>query len=168
MMKLRHIFQTLYRLALTGWLGALIFFAAVTIKPLRSPEIEMPVRPKLALILFPAYYRWGGMLLTVALGAGGVALFLKAQGRSLREKGSLLCTAAGLLCLVADQLWIYAPLEQMMQLAQSQEVTPAQFREYHVASMLINSVMGGCCFAGALLACWPAEEQNGTTMNSTA
>ena len=133
-----------------------MFFSAVAIQPIRHPKIEAAIRPQLALILFPGYYRWGFSLLIIgflsAIGCWSGAT----PGATRRRLGiTLVLVFLALACLVADRLMIYAPLEKMMQASLETEVQPAEFRPYHLASMTINGVMAALTLAGALLACWP-------------
>ena len=154
---MRNFCLTVYRISLTLWLGAALFFAAVAIKPLRSPEIEALVRPRLALILFPGYYHWGLILLGTALVTGGLAR-KHPQLSGWRAWTSLLFAAAALACLLADLKWIYGPLEAMMQLTLARQVPAADFRSYHLASMQINAAMASFCLVAAVLACWSGRE----------
>ena len=146
----------IYRVCITFWLGAALFFSAVALKPIRSLEIEAAMRPRLALILFPGYYEWGLSLLTISLVAGGFTLFgLPAIAGKRRFQISVICAILALACQIGDRLFIYSHLARMMAEVIESETFSARFRSYHVASISINVVMASLTLISALLACWP-------------
>lgn len=155
---MQHLCLTIYRLTLTVWLGAAVFFAAVAIKPLRHRDIEAIVRPKLALIMFPDYYLWGFTLLGIAI-VTGVLSRTHPQWSPKRAWASLISCALAAMCMLIDRLTIYAPLEAMMKATLASQVAAAEFRNYHVASWTINGVMTTFCLISATLACWPGKSQ---------
>ena len=151
---MRRFFLMMNRLCLSAWVGAAIFFVAVTIRPLRSPELESEIKPKLAQILFPGYYTFGFTLMAATLVCGWWAR-KEPSVQGTRYAWHLPVLAIGLLTMWADYLWVYGPLAVMMKMVHAEQVQPAAFRNYHLASMAVNSVMLSLCLIAACIACWP-------------
>ena len=147
--------KTVARLSLVGWMGAAIFFVAVAIKPIRSPELDTPSKALLASLLFPGYYAFGFTLLSV----GWVATLLAAPRR---WSWQLFWVTLAILITLTDWIWIYGPLAEMTRRQWVEQAAPsADFRTYHLASMAINSVGLLCGSIAAVLACLP--ERTDTT-----
>lgn len=143
---MQHWSRVIARLSLIGWVGAAVFFVAVAIKPIRSPVLDSTSKALLASLLFPGYYAFGCSLLSI----GWIATFCSFTQRWTWQLGWItLAIAIGL----TDWLWIYSPLAEMTHLQWTQQVAPpASFRNYHLASMAINSVGLLCCVIAACLA----------------
>lgn len=167
---MRSFYLMVYRVSLTGWLGAALLFSTVALEPIRHLEIDAATRPRLALILFPGYYHWGMVSLTVALISGGLSVWdLPVDRGRRRMQLALICVFLASGCVLGDLKFVYGPLAEMMQTAVRTEVQPAQFRSYHLASMAINGVMVSLTLIAAFLACWPAkyESQGGSSQLPT-
>lgn len=141
--------KTVARLSLVGWIGAAIFFVAVAIRPIRSPELDSLSKALLANLLFPGYYAFGFTLLTV----GWVSTILSTPRR---WSWQLAWVTLALVIASVDWIWIYSPLAEMTRRQWVEQAAPtADFRAYHVASMIINSAGMLCGSIAAVLACIP-------------
>lgn len=139
------------RICLAGWLGAAVFFVAVAIRPIRAPELDTPHRALLAGILFPGYYAFGFTLLGLAWGL----ILLVRPSRWLWQLG-FVTLALGL--AIIDWFTIYGPLAEMSRLQwMEQAAPPASFRDYHIASMIINAIGMLCTAIAAVVACYPSD-----------
>lgn len=65
---LRAIFDTVYLLALTSWIGGILFFSAV-VAPLVFKVLGAEAGGRFVRALFPRYYAWGAICGAVALPA---------------------------------------------------------------------------------------------------
>lgn len=145
--------KTIARLSLVAWMGAAIFFVAVAIKPIRSPELDTLSKALLANLLFPGYYAFGFTLLSI----GWIATLLAVPRR---WSWQLLWVTLALLVAAVDWVWIYGPLAEMTRRQWvEQAAPPANFRAYHLASMAINSVSLVCGSIAAVLACSPVKNE---------
>lgn len=146
------------QLCLVAWMGAAIFFVAVAIKPIRSPDLDTPSKALLASLLFPGYYAFGFTLLS----AGWVATLLSVPRR---WSWQLAWVTLAIGIALIDWVWIYGPLAEMTRRQWVEQSAPsADFRNYHLASMAINSAGLLCGSIAALLACWP--ERSDTPKNA--
>ncbi|MDB5391822.1 MAG: hypothetical protein JWM11_7468 [Planctomycetaceae bacterium] len=144
------------RLSLAGWLGAAVFFVAVAIRPIRTPDLDSPQKALLAGILFPGYYAFGLSLLSVAW-----ALILLLRPRRWGWQFTFVTLSLGL--AIVDWFMIYSPLAEMTRLQwMEQAAPPASFRGYHIASMVINGIGILCGGVAAVLSCLPEESSNPT------
>ena len=140
------------RLRLVSWVGAAVFFVAVAIRPIRSPELDTTSKALLANLLFPGYYAFAFSLLVT----GWVSTLLSVPRR---RSWQLLWVTLALVVATADWVWIYSPLAEMTRRQwHEQAAPPANFRSYHVASMAINSVGLACSTVAAFLSCLPDRE----------
>jgi hypothetical protein len=139
------------RLSLAGWLGAAVFFVAVAIRPIRAPELDTPHKALLAGILFPGYYAFGFTLLSLA-----AICILLARPRFWICQFGFVALALGLATI--DWFTIYSPLAEMTRLQWvEQAAPPASFRDYHIASMVINGFVVLCSAVAAVLSCLPGR-----------
>lgn len=136
------------RLSLAAWFGAALLFVLVAIRPIRAPQLETPARAFLAGLLFPGYYWFGLVLLSVSLLAASLS-------NLKRKQVILLATAASAILGLIDWIFIYSPLAEMTRLQWvEQSASPASFRTYHLASMGINGVVLLCSAIAAVVACF--------------
>jgi hypothetical protein len=141
------------RLSLAAWLGAAVFFVAVAIRPIRSPELDTPHKALLASLLFPGYYAFGFTL----LGLAWILILLVRPRRWIWQIG---CVTVALALATTDWFMIYGPLAEMTRLQWTEQAAPAaSFRDYHIASMVINAT--GMLFSAvaAVLSCLPCESR---------
>lgn len=127
------------RVAVTLWVGAALIFVIVAIKPIRSPALDSLIKSRLVIEIFPGYYTFGFSLLIIGLISGFLAWSSHSAGKAFRL--GVLLTLLSLLSLAIDWFAIYKPLENMIhiQLANN-SAPPAEFRAYHIASWIINTV----------------------------
>lgn len=145
--------KMLARLSLVSWVGAAIFFVAVAIRPIRSPELDTHSKALLANLLFPGYYAFGFTLLSIGWGA----TLLSA---SRRWSWQLAWVTLAIAITAVDWVWIYSPLAEMTRRQWVEQAAPsADFRTYHLASMAINSAGLLCGVVAAVLACWPDRSE---------
>lgn len=154
---MRYWSQLIARLTLTSWVGAAVFFVAVAIRPIRSPQLDTTAKALLASLLFPGYYAFGFTL----LGLGWLATLLARPGR---WSWQLVWVSLALLIAGADWTWIYGPLAEMTRLQWVEQAPQAaSFRNYHLASMAINSALLVCSAVAAVLAAMPDRPENSTS-----
>lgn len=116
----------LNRFCLASWVGAAIFFVAVAIKPIRSPELESPQRALLASLLFPGYYAFGFTLL-------GLAWVCLGCSRPRYWGWQLALVTIALLLAGIDWFVIYSPLADMTRRQWMEQAAPSSsFRNYHI------------------------------------
>jgi hypothetical protein len=139
----------LARFCLSAWVGAASLFVVTGVAEVRHPDFDSATRDELAKIRFPRYYEFGFGLVGLGLILGMAARRHPALGRR-RGIAFLGLTAAALLVMIADYLWIYSPLAAML----LQEARPANFHDYHNASMWINTASLSLALISALLVCW--------------
>lgn len=150
-MQMQRWSQTIARLCLVAWMGAAIFFVAVAIRPIRSPELDTISKALLASLLFPGYYSFGFTL----LGVGWVSTLLSKSGRFSWQLGWV---TLAIVISISDWLWIYTPLAEMTRRQWMEQAAPAaEFRSYHIASMCVNSASLICAIVAAVLSCLPEQ-----------
>lgn len=148
-MQMQRWSQTISRLCLVAWMGAAIFFVAVAIRPIRSPDLDTISKALLASLLFPGYYSFGFTL----LGLGWVSTLLAKSGRFSWQ---LTWVTLAIVISTSDWLWIYTPLAEMTRRQWMEQAAPAaEFRTYHIASMCVNSASLICAIVAAILSCLP-------------
>ena len=151
---MRSLYLTMARFCVTAWVGAAVLFVitAVTEVTTSQPSITSEVKDALVTIRFPAYYSYGFLL--VLLGIVCCGLYLKhPAGRSKRMGVCLVLLGVSLIAMVVDYVFIFRPLVEMV--TPPGGVKPANFRDYHNASMYINAFDIGLCLIAALLLCLP-------------
>ncbi len=152
---IRNLCLTISRFAVAAWVGAAVLFVVTSLMEVLSPELDSTTKTALALLRFPAYYACGFVLLITALIGGLVTCRTSdAVGRATKIAVGLLTVA--LLLMLADYIWIYGPIVSMIEIPQA--ARPANFQDYHKASMYINTADVGLCFVAALLLCRPTNQ----------
>ncbi|MGH7201031.1 MAG: hypothetical protein ACREJB_10535 [Planctomycetaceae bacterium] len=153
-LPMRTLCLTLCRLSIACWVGGATLFVATSIVEQRFAGFTPTVRDQLAVLRFPWYYGFGFTLVTASLVFGVCARNHPGVGpRAMRFALGLL--AAALLVMLADYLWVYRPLHDL--------ITPpgsprsAEFARYHEWSKWINFGHGGLSLIAAALVCRPAE-----------
>lgn len=159
-----RILQALTRFCLSAWCGAAALFVSVALRPVRTPLFDSEMRAQLANMLFPGYYAAGtGLLLASLLG------ILFGNWSGIRRLALLALTFCALTCLTVDYFTIYSPLAEMSRQVWMEHAAPsARFRNYHLASMGINSVMLLLCLSAAVVACLSPAPQPKTQTSETA
>ena len=138
------------------WGGAALFFVGVAIRPIRSEHFDSEQRARLAQMLFPGYYAFGIGLMGVALLAGLLAGRPRGSRDRLWRRLSLISLMGALIVTLIDWFWVYGPLAAMINAELTQHIAlPSSFRNYHVASMLINTLSISLILLAAVLGCWP-------------
>ncbi len=147
------------RISLAGWVGAAALYVVTSIREQVSPVFDSTIKNTLATTRFPAYYAFGFTLVIVAI----ACLFVARNHRSLsklRSRIALALLISALMLMIADYIWIYQPLVEM--------ITPADraahpdFQVYHIASKHINELDLTLCFAAAASICFTAGTTPGT------
>lgn len=155
----------LARFVLPAWVGAGALFVVTGVSEVRSPEIDSITRDRLVLIRFPAYYGFGFALTGTAAVCAGTAASLSSRQAAHASRARLLtvCGLAtvALLMLLADWLWVYSPLREMID--PPGQPRTQQFQSLHHASMWINAAQLSLCLLASLLACWPARQRTEPT-----
>lgn len=154
---MRHLCLSVARFCLCFWAGAATFFVFLVTDLRRSELFTESTKLNHPRVLFPLFYRFEFILLTIALVCGIVGI-LGRGGRSRTYLASLLCIAGALLLAGGDYLWVYGPLQEMLPM----ETRPANFQTYHWASMTVNAAGLLLSLTGAWLIVWfrPAPSKN--------
>jgi hypothetical protein len=145
---MQNLCLTIARFAPAAWVGAAALFVVTSIREQTAPAFDQVTRDALAVLRFPDYYAFGFTLIGTALVCALVARNHPAVSR-LRAWVSVGLLAAALLLTVADYLWIYRPLAEMLD--PPGRSRPAEFDAYHKASMWINLIDVGMCLAAAVV-----------------
>jgi hypothetical protein len=143
------------RFCLSAWIGAAALFVVNGVRLVTEPAFDTVIRNRQALLRFPPYYLFGFVLLNVAL------LTLLAGGRSpavsfRRWLMSVLLVVAALGVMAADYMWVYLPMETMIN--PPEQPRPAEFIGYHWWSTRLNLLHVGLAFAAALLVSLPRRD----------
>lgn len=124
------------RIFLAAWVGAAILFVVTSVAEQQFAGFGPGIRNQLALIRFPRYYAFGFAALGVSLLCGVLRVLSGRRDRLTWVALSLTAAATGL--MIADFLWVYRPLAELMtDLNRPRDDT---FRQYHQASKYINAV----------------------------
>lgn len=142
---------TLLRTLLSFWSGAAVLFIATSVREITSPIISDASREVLPSVRFPLYYSFGLICISLAwtfcLGLVRMATWPSSRGRILLQATSLL-----LIVFLADYLWIFRSLQEMMLVG----VTDSdRFVFYHRASMGLNAVGLILSLGCAWMSNWP-------------
>ncbi|MEX0702829.1 MAG: hypothetical protein WD069_12105 [Planctomycetales bacterium] len=151
---MKDLCLTIVRLSLAGWVGGAGLFVVTSVREQVAPDFDHQTRAALALVRFPAYYLFGFALLGTAFVAGVVGFDPARFGRGRRWLCLGLVLAA-LAVTAVDYVWVYRPLESMLE--QPPALRPATFNAYHAMSESINLAHVGLSFAAACAACWPSR-----------
>ncbi len=143
------------RFALSAWVGAAALFVVTGIREVRSPELNPYVRDVLVGVRFPAYYLFGFCLVGLASMATLIAGF-SASSKRTRQFGLAILTVLALCAMVADYVWIYQPLVEMV--TPPGQNRPAEFLAYHTASKWVNLTSVSLCAIVAILLCGQRTE----------
>ena len=143
------------RFALSAWVGAAALFVVTGIREVRSPELNSSVRDVLVGVRFPAYYLFGFCLVGLGSLATLMAGCLASSKRTL-QFGLAILTVLALLTMVADYIWIYRPLVEMV--TPPGQSRPAEFLAYHTASKWVNLASVSLCAIVAILLCGQRTE----------
>ena len=154
---------TLLRLLLAGWVGAAVLFVVVGVREITSPEVDSATRDALVLIRFPAYYAYGAGSLAMAFVCCLAARGLSLANRAVMNTCLALIAIAGLL-MVADYVWIYSPLVEMLNSPGG--TRPQNFVAYHEASKWINAAGLAVALLAAVLSSWMREKDEGGRMKA--
>ena len=142
------------RFSLAAWVGAAVLFIVVGIGEIKVFDSEM--RERLVLIRFPFYYACGFGLVFVTLVCGFVSH--KHPALSVRQANIFLgLVLVSLLTMVADYIWIYRPLVEMMTSLGSAK--PSTFVSLHELTKWINFGILTLCLIASLVICWPPKER---------
>jgi len=157
-----RLLWTILRFCLSAWVGAAALFVVTGIREVTSTEFDAITKNHLALLRFPAYYAAGFGLMSLATVASlGLVVRHCPPARRIRVIAALCLTAV--IVMVADRLWVYAPLETMM-LDEAARVNP-DFRTYHQWSKWINLLSVGMSLAAAVLAAVPRRQATVDTIS---
>jgi hypothetical protein len=144
------------RLASGAWVGAAVLFVITALREVRNPAFDSATKDTLALLRFPAYYAFGFIVVSAALGGTLIGLF----GREKRQRRRILVAAwllgLALLLMVADFVAIYLPIVGM--LTPVGRPRSAEFAGYHRASIAINVCDVALCGIAAALLCWQSPQ----------
>jgi len=148
---MNRLFLTLSRFAVCAWIGAAAMFVVTTVQEVTSPELDSTTKAFLGLLRFPTHY-WFGIGLLAASFAFAALSGGRLMGRG-RKRAILVLIAAAFLVLLADYLFVYGPIAEMLRATDA--ARPASFRTYHQVSEVLSAVEAGLALIAALLLCWP-------------
>jgi hypothetical protein len=134
----------LLRFVLCAWLGAATLFVVTGVREVNS-EISPAIKNHLAIVRFPAFYLFGFVL----TGLAGICSVVVAASKE-HPKGKLiaaLCLLA-LGIMIADYIWVYAPLADLMSQPNARETDA--FRTYHAWSKYVNFGILGILLVAAI------------------
>lgn len=152
----RQIGLMLARFALSAWVGAAALFVINGVLLITSDAFDSVGRDHVALIRFPAYYVTGATLMFVTL-AGLLAARGLPRISNRRWVTLFVITCVASVVMLADYLWIYSPLADMITPPGS--ARPQGFRTLHHASEAINTLQVGLCLTAALIINWPVRDE---------
>ena len=151
---MRSLCLAVCRFSLAAWVGAAILFIVVGIGEIRVFDSAM--RDRLVLIRFPFYYACGFGLVPVALVCGFASR--KHKALSARQANVFLgLVLAALLAMVADYIWVYRPLVEMM--TPLGDAKPSAFVSLHELTKWVNFGILTLCLIASLVICWPPKER---------
>lgn len=151
---------TICRMTMAGWVGAAVLFVVTSVVEQSGPNFDNVIRDHLAVMRFPYYYGFGFALVGVSLAAGFACRRHSAVGPKLAAT-FLICTTLALVMMVADYIWIYQPLAQLITPPGS--VRTSDFTTYHNASKYVNMADLLLCLIAAIAICWPARRSPAAT-----
>ncbi|MFV0442232.1 MAG: hypothetical protein ACK5Q5_01530 [Planctomycetaceae bacterium] len=148
---------TICRFCLSAWIGAAALFVINGIRLVTDPAFDTIIRNRQALLRFPPYYLTGFVLVTLGL----LTLLVSRRSPSLsgwRWLLSVVLVTAALLVMTADYLWVYLPMEAMVN--PPDQPRPAEFVSYHEWSTRLNVLHIGLAFIGAILVSIPGRAES--------
>lgn len=152
----RQVGLMLARFALSAWVGAAVLFVINGVRMVTSDAFDSAGRDHVALIRFPAYYATGAALMFVTLvgllAARGLPRLTKRRWVTL-----FVITSVASVVMLADYLWIYSPLADMI--TPPGGARPQGFRALHHASEAINTLQVGLCLTAAMIINWPVSRE---------
>jgi hypothetical protein len=149
---MRSLCLAVCRFSLAAWVGAAVLFIVVSIGEINAFDSEM--RERLVLIRFPFYYPCGFGLVLVSL-ASGFASRKHAALSSRQANVFLGLVLVALLTMVADYIWVYRPLVEMM--TRPGGAKPSTFVSLHELTKWINFGNLTLCLIASLVICWPQK-----------
>lgn len=153
---------TTARFCLCAWVGAAVLFVTTGVREVTATECkylnQSPVKDELVAVRFPAYYAFGFALLGVSVAA--LALLGRSSLPRRRRRIVLTLTAAALVMMIADYVWIYRPLLEMI--TPPGRARPWQFVQYHDWSKYVNAADLGLCLIAAILISLPHSAKRGS------
>ena len=155
---MRTVCLAVCRFSLAAWVGAAVLFIVVGIGEIKVFDSEM--RERLVLIRFPFYYACGFGLVFVSL-ACGFASRKHAALSSRQAKIFLGLVLVALLAMVADYIWVYRPLVEMM--TPLGGAKPSTFVSLHELTKWINFGILTLCLIASLVINWPQKERTEPT-----
>lgn len=134
----------LLRFALCAWFGAATLFVVTGVREVTS-EIEPGIKNQLAVLRFPAFYLFGFVLTGLATICACVVA--KAKGHPRAKSTTILCALA-LAAMIADYVWVYGPLAELMSQPDARETEA--FAKYHAWSKYVNFGMLAICLVAGI------------------
>ncbi len=133
------LFDSVYVIALTAWVGSILFFVFV-VAPITFQVLEAEAGSKFVQVLFPRYYAWGAISGAVALPAAvGVPL-------SFPEFRGPLVAVQALAILIGILIMLYAGNSLVPSLNAARDAGPAgraRFDRLHRRSVVLNGLVLG-------------------------
>ena len=145
---MQRLLWTLLRFSLCAWIGGASLFVITGVRAVTSDLFEPATKNQLAALRFPAFYLFGFCL----VGAGTLAaclLSLTSKECRRRVVTVLILACAVLVTMVADYIWIYTPLAELMALPEAR--SRPEFISGHTLSKWINMASLSVCFVAALI-----------------
>ena len=141
------------RVCISAWVGAASLFVVTSVREVTAPQFDSATRSVLATLRFPAYYAFAFGLVGMALVTALIApSYVSGRKRRMHLYQALLVLA--LAAIAADYAFIYPSLAQMTSLAEA--ARPANFQDYHSASVYVNGAQLACCLLASFVVCWPS------------
>lgn len=146
---LARICLSLQRFLLPAWVGAAILFVVTSVAEQQFPDFASSIKNQLALIRFPKYYAFGFVFLVASLVCSVVRLISGVRDKSTIIVFALLAIVN--LMMVADFLWVYRPLADIM--VDLLRPRDDEFAKYHQISKYMNAVEIVLCIVAAIIVC---------------
>lgn len=154
---------TILRLALSAWVGGAALFVITSVAEQTSPLFGSVARDQLATIRFPLYYQFGFAALAISIFSG---LLLLIVGRTFRRSQLLIVLTLTILSFagaVADYVWVYRPLQQLIE--PPGQVRDQQFVTLHYRSRHANEIHVTLALLAAVAACIPFSRRNSAAIS---
>ncbi len=151
---MQRVCLALIRFCLSAWVGIAIFFVVLVIELRQSELFPEPIKFNHPKVLFPLYYVFEFGLLGCALAAAAICAFC-AKAAVGKQRALVAIVLAGLVLAGCDYGFIYRPLVDMMQGAETGPaglpLLPPKFHELHRMSRWLNEGILALTALGALL-----------------